>query len=116
MAESRTKNAKRNGAWGIISRIVGLLLPFLSRKVIIKALGAEYLGLNGLFTSILTVLNLTELGVGSAIVYSMYKPIATGDDELVCALLNLYKKICEILSKILVTIVILLVTSSRWHA
>lgn len=93
MKLERTKNAKRNGLWGMISRLIGLLLPFLSRTVIIKVLGAEYLGLNGLFTSVLTVLNLTELGVGSAIVYSMYKPIATGDDDLVCALLNLYRKI-----------------------
>lgn len=94
---NRTQNAKRNGLWGMISRVVGLLLPFLSRTVIIKALGAEYLGLNGLFTSILTVLNLTELGVGSAIVFSMYKPIATGDDELVSALLNLYRKIYKVI-------------------
>lgn len=93
MKLERAKNAKRNGLWGMISRLVGLLLPFLSRTVIIKALGAEYLGLNGLFTSILTVLNLTELGVGSAIVYSMYRPIAIDDDNLVCALLNLYRKI-----------------------
>lgn len=93
MIANRTINAKRNGFWGMISRAIGLLLPFLSRTVIIKVLGAEYLGLNGLFSSILTVLNLTELGVGSAIVYSMYKPIATEDDELVCALLNLYRKI-----------------------
>ncbi len=93
MKLERAKNAKRNGQWAMISRLIGLLLPFLSRTVIIKVLGAEYLGLNGLFTSILTVLNLTELGVGSAIVYSMYKPIATGDDDLVCALLNLYRKI-----------------------
>ena len=93
MIANRTVNAKRNGFWGMISRVIGLLLPFLSRTVIIRVLGAEYLGLNGLFSSILTVLNLTELGVGSAIVYSMYKPIATGDAELVCALLKLYRKI-----------------------
>lgn len=97
MKVDRTKNAKRNGLWGMISRVIGLLLPFLSRTVIIKILGAEYLGLNGLFTSILTVLNLTELGVGSAIVFSMYKPIAIGDDELVSALLNLYRKIYKII-------------------
>lgn len=97
MMANRTENAKRNGFWGMISRVVGLLLPFLSRTVIIKVLGAEYLGLNGLFSSILTVLNLTELGIGSAIVYSMYQPIATGDDALVCALLNLYRKIYKVI-------------------
>lgn len=104
MKLERAKNAKRNGLWGMISRLVGLLLPFLSRTVIINILGAEYLGLNGLFTSILTVLNLTELGFGSAIVYSMYKPIATGDDDLVCALLNLYRKIYKFIG---VSIIIL---------
>ena len=104
MVADRTQNAKRNGLWGMVGRFVGLLLPFLSRTVIIRVLGAEYLGLNGLFTSILTVLNLTELGVGSTIVYSMYKPIATGNDELVCALLNLYRKLYRIIG---VSIIIL---------
>lgn len=97
MIISRTRNVKRNSFWGMVGRIIGLLLPFASKTVIIKALGADYLGLNGLFTSILTVLNLTELGVGSAIVYSMYKPIAEGDDDLVCALLNTYKKIYRVI-------------------
>lgn len=102
MAINRSKNAKRNGVWGIISRAIGLLLPFASKTIIVKILGAEYLGLNGLFTSILTVLNLAELGVGSAIVFSMYKPIATGDDELVCALLNTYRKIYKIIGIIII--------------
>ena len=55
-------------------------------------MGVEYLGLNSLFTSILQVLNLAELGVGSAMVYSMYKPIAENDKSTICALLKLYKK------------------------
>lgn len=109
MIISRTRNAKRNGFWGMVGRIIGLLLPFASKTVIIKALGADYLGLNGLFTSILTVLNLTELGVGSAIVYSMYKPIAEGDDDLVCALLNTYKKIYKIIGLSIIGIGFLLI-------
>lgn len=113
MVIERTKNAKRNGIWGMISRLVGLLLPFISRTVIIKFLGSEYLGLNGLFTSILTVLNLTELGVGSAIVYSMYKPIALGDDDLVCALLNLYRKIYRIIGVGIVIIGLIIVPFIR---
>ena len=58
----------------------------------IYLMGVEYLGLNSLFTSVLQVLNLAELGVGSAMVYSMYKPIAENDKPMVCALLKLYKK------------------------
>lgn len=113
MKVERVKNAKRNGLWGMISRLIGLLFPFLTRTVIIKVLGAEYLGLNGLFTSILTVLNLTELGVGSAIVYSMYKPIATGNDDLVCALLNLYKKIYKLIGVSIIVLGILLMPFVR---
>ena len=54
-------------------------------------MGVQYLGLNSLFTSILQVLNLAELGVGSAMVYSMYKPIAEDDGERICALMKLYR-------------------------
>ena len=54
-------------------------------------MGVEYLGLNSLFTSVLSVLNLAELGVGSAMVYAMYKPIAEDDTEKICALMRLYR-------------------------
>ena len=104
MEQSRSFNAKRNAVWGMIHRIISLLMPFLTRTVIIRALGSEYLGLNGLFTSVLTVLNLTELGVGSAIVYAMYRPLATHDDDLVCALLALYKKVYRIIGFAIIVI------------
>ena len=81
MQIQRTKNAARNIVWGMAEKIITLLLPFIARTVMIKTLGAEYLGLNSLFTSILSVLSLTELGFGSAIVFSMYKPIAEDDNE-----------------------------------
>ena len=58
----------------------------------IRFLGVEYLGLSSLFTSILHVLNLAELGVGSAMVFSMYKPIAEDNEETVCALMALYRR------------------------
>ncbi len=104
MIGSRTFNAKRNAIWGIINRIICLLMPFLTRTVIIRTLGSEYLGLNGLFTSVLTVLNLTELGIGSAIVYAMYKPLAYNDTDLVCALLSLYRKVYRIIGIAIVLI------------
>lgn len=61
------------------------------RSAMLYLLGAEYLGLDGLFTSILSVLSLAELGVGSAMVYSMYKPVAEDDHATICALMRLYK-------------------------
>lgn len=68
-----------------------IVLPFCMRTVMIYVLGIQYLGLNGLFTSVLQVLNLAELGVGAAMVYSMYKPVASGDARKICALMQLYK-------------------------
>ena len=89
MKIERTKNAARNIVWGVIEKIITLLIPFLTRTILIKVLGSEYLGLNSLFTSVLQVLSISELGFGSAIVFSMYKPIAEDNKEVLCALLNL---------------------------
>ena len=91
MKIEKTKNATRNFAFGVILKVYSLLLPFLMRTAMIYLLGVEYLGLNSLFTSILQVLNLAELGVGSAMVFSMYRPIAEDDDAKICALMRLYR-------------------------
>ena len=95
--ESRTKNSIRNIVYGVFSKIVTIILPFVARTIIIQILGTQYLGLNSLFTSILQVLNLAELGFGNALVYSMYKPIAEKRNEKVCQLLNYYKKCYRII-------------------
>ena len=76
MKLDRTNNAFRNMAFGMVNKIVTLFLPFIIRTVLIKTIGMEYAGLNSLFSSILQVLNLSELGFSSAVVYSMYRPIA----------------------------------------
>ena len=86
----RSRNTGRSTFYGLIHRALALLLPFLLRTIVIRRFGAEYLGLNSLFSSVLTVLSLAELGFGSAIVYSLYRPIAEGDDETVCAYLGSY--------------------------
>lgn len=86
------QNAKRNMFFGMINRLVAILCPFITRTIIQYILGEQYLGLSSLFSSILSVLSLTELGFGSAIIYSMYKPVAEGNTELVNALLNFYRK------------------------
>lgn len=91
--ESRTKNSIKNLLTGIVGQVVTVLLSFINRSVFVYFLGVEYLGVNGLFTNILTILSLAELGVGSAIVYSMYKPIAENDKNTLKALMNLYSKI-----------------------
>ena len=70
-------------------KMLNILIPFILRSVMLNTLGVQYLGLNGLFRSILSFLNLAELGVGSAMVFSMYKPIAEDDSKTICALLKL---------------------------
>ena len=84
--DSRIKNGIRNIFAGFINKIVLIFLPFVTRTVIVYVLGS-------LFSSILMVLNLSELGIGSALVYSMYKPVAEKDMLKIKALLAVYKKI-----------------------
>lgn len=88
---NRTKNATRNIIFGSILKIYQIAVPFIMRTAMLYLLGVEYLGLNSLFVSILQVLNLAELGVGSAMVYSMYKPIVEDDKKKICALMKLYR-------------------------
>ena len=96
--DSRTKNAKRNIVFGIVNKIITLFLPFLTRTAILYLLGATFLGVGTLFSSILSFLSLAELGIGSAVVYAMYKPIAENNKTEICALLYYYKKMLELLS------------------
>lgn len=91
MRLQRTQNAKKGIFYGTLSNMYSLLMPFVMRTVLLYTLGVEYLGLNSLFASVLEVLNLAELGVGSAMVYSMYKPIADDDYPKICAMMRLYR-------------------------
>ena len=93
MEKSRTKNTVRNFSSGAVVQIINKLMAFVVRTIFIKVLGTEYLGVNGLFTNILTVLSFAELGFGTAIIYNMYKPVANGDKEKIKSLMKLYKKV-----------------------
>lgn len=92
MNYDRTRNSKRNIIWGVLYRIVLLVCPFVLRTVMIYIMGVEYAGLGNLFNSIIQVLSLSELGIGSALVYYMYKPISEKNVNVVNVLLNYYKK------------------------
>lgn len=103
------KNAKRNMLSGVVNKLFLFLMPFIERTVMRYVLGSLYLGLNSLFTSILSVLSLAELGFSAAIVYNMYKPIAENDTESVNALLNLYKKVYRIIGCVVLGLGLLLI-------
>ena len=100
----RTKNASRNILFGVILKTYQILVPFLMRTAMIYLMGVQYLGLNSLFTSVLQVLNLAELGVGSAMVYSMYKPIAEDDDTTICALMKLYRTYYRVIGLVIAVV------------
>ena len=89
---SRIENSIKNVKSGALAQIVNKIMQFIVRTVFIKMLNSEYLGINGLFTNILTILSFAELGVGTAIVYSMYKPIAEDNKKKINSLMKLYKK------------------------
>ena len=104
MANSRTYNAKRNIFWGLVNKFITLSLPFIIRTIIIRKLGVEYLGLGSLYSSILQVLNMAELGFSSAIIFNLYKPIAENDTGKICALMALYRKIYRIIGLGILTV------------
>ncbi|EOU1959691.1 sugar translocase, partial [Clostridium perfringens] len=89
--KSRTKNSFKNIKNGLISQIVSLVFNFIVRTIFVKYLSKEYLGINGLFTNILSILSLAELGFGVAIVYSLYAPLAKNDIKKIQAIMNFYK-------------------------
>jgi O-antigen/teichoic acid export membrane protein len=104
----RTKNATRNILFGIILKIYQIVVPFFIRTAMIYFIGIQYLGLNSLFTSVLSVLNLAELGVGSAMIFSMYKPISDDDTTTICALMRLYKVYYRIIGGVIAALGIII--------
>ena len=93
MNKSRTTATIKNALISITIQLITLLLMFVQRTFLIKCLTAEYIGLEGLFSNILSLLNMVELGFGSALIFSMYRPMADGDEKKLVILLKLYKKV-----------------------
>lgn len=96
----RTEAVVRNFKFTVAGEIILALLKFISRRVFVVLLGKEYLGLSGLFTDILSMLALAELGFGVSITYSLYGPAARGEEELIKALMRLYRRIYRIVALI----------------
>lgn len=91
--KSRSQNAKRNIVFGYIAQIGIFILSFIGRKIFLLYLSADYLGINGLYTNILTVLSLAEMGIDSAFVFSLYRPVAERNYDLVNSLLSFFRKL-----------------------
>ncbi|MGH1749644.1 lipopolysaccharide biosynthesis protein [Enterococcus raffinosus] len=97
MKKSRLEYSILNSSISMFIYIFRLLIQFVARSFFIHYLGAEYLGLNGLFSNILSFLSLAELGIGTSIVFSLYKPLAENDEKHIVSLIRLYKKAYEMI-------------------
>ena len=104
MGESRTEHVKRNIFYGYVSTIAGSAFSIIVRTIFVYTLGVGYLGISGLFTNVLGVLSFTELGIGSAIIFALYKPIAEKNTEKIKSLLALYKKAYRLIACIVTVI------------
>lgn len=93
----RTENSINNMLVGSMGQLLTIVLGIVSRSIFLSILSIEYLGVSGLFGSILTMLSFAELGIGSAIVYSLYKPLAEGNQELVLSLMRAYQRIYRLI-------------------
>lgn len=104
MENSRTKKVALNAMSSVIQQIIVVLVGFVNRKIFLVTIGVAYLGVNGLFANILSLLAMSELGVGTAIIYNLYKPLAEGKEDEVCKLMNFYKQAYRFIAVTIVAI------------
>ena len=100
----RTEKSIKNSLAAIIVNISTMVIGFISQAIFIRILGAEFLGLNGLFNNILSMLAIAELGIGNAIIFSLYKPLVDSDKKTITALMNFYKKAYNVISLIVLAL------------
>ena len=100
---NRTANTKRNIIWGLFGKVVLIVGPFVTRSFLIYNLGADYLGISGLYTSILQVLSLAELGFATAVAYSTYEPISNGNIRVLASHLSYFRRIYKFVGLAILT-------------
>lgn len=105
----RIQNVKINAIYNLLSNVVTMLLSFVTRTLFIYTLGVKYLGLNGLFTSILGVLSLADLGISTAITYSLYQPLSDDNQNKIGQIIALFGKMYKIIGIIIFALGICLV-------
>lgn len=100
----RIQQAKKNIAFGFVSNFVILFMNFLQRTIFILVLGQTLTGVNSLFSGILSMLSMAELGIGSALNYSLYKPVANKDYEKIKSYMLFYKKAYRVIAAVITVI------------
>lgn len=105
----RTKSSLKNMLFSMISNILTRLMGLVVQTIFLRTLGTEYLGLNGLFSNVISMLGMAELGIGSAIIFKLYKPLSDNDTEKIKALMNFYKKCYRIIATFVFCVGIILI-------
>lgn len=105
---NRKKASTLNAGSAIILNIITIFIGFIAQRIFINTLGTEVMGLNNLFTNIVSVLTMADMGLGSAVLYYLYKPIAQNDTEKVASIIFFYRRACYAISAIIIALGILL--------
>ncbi|MDY0289498.1 MAG: hypothetical protein RBR15_11800 [Sphaerochaeta sp.] len=101
---SRIDNSLKNMKFASIGFFLSYIFTFATRKIFLIFLSIEYLGLNGLFSNILSMLSLAELGIGTAICFSLYKPLALQETSKIQALMQLYRKAYTLIGSLVILV------------
>ncbi|SEF54865.1 Membrane protein involved in the export of O-antigen and teichoic acid [Eubacterium ruminantium] len=105
----RTGKSAKNFLFTLVANFAAILIGLLAQKLFIKILGLEYAGLNGLFSNVITMLAIVDLGIGEAVVFHLYKPLKEKDETLVLSLMKFYRKAFHIVAGIISVIGICLI-------
>ena len=105
---SRSEYSIINIVTGLGGYFINTILGYICRMVFVRCLSAEYLGINGLFTNILSMLSLAELGIGGAIGFALYKPLAENDKDKIATLMNFYGKAYKVIGMIVAVLGLLM--------
>lgn len=100
----RVRSSVINAIVSIVAQVATILITFISRRVFLMVLGENILGVNSLFSQIISMMSLVELGIGSAIVYSLYQPLAVNNKEQIVAIMRLYRKIYSLIGVIVLVV------------
>lgn len=112
--DSRTKRTVLNASASLIDNIVRLVIKFASRYVFVYTLGQQYLGVSALFSSIITMLSLADLGFGIALPQALYKPLANKEEKRICSILSFYSKVYKVIALCVIAVGVVLLPFLNW--
>lgn len=104
----RLENSIKNIIISLICNLITIIISFITQNILINSLGIEYSGLNGVFSNVISMLAILELGLGSQIIYHLYKPIAENDIKRIKQLMNFYKKCYNVIAIIMLLLGLLI--------